>query len=52
MDVLVLFLVVFAIVFFAIAAAGYSYPRYHLGWLGMACLAVAMLLSNLFLFKV
>lgn len=52
MDVIVLILVLVAIIFFVIAAAGWNYPRYHLGWLGLACLAVAMLLSNLFLFKV
>jgi hypothetical protein len=52
MDVLVLFLVLLAVVCYLLAAAGYSYPRYHLGWLGNALLVVAMLLSNLFLFKV
>lgn len=52
MDVVVLFLVLLAIVCYLMAAAGYTYPRYRLGWIGNALVVVAMLLSNLFLFKV
>lgn len=52
MDVLVLFLVLLAVVCYLMAAAGYSYPHYHLGWVGNALVTVALLLSNVFLFKV
>jgi hypothetical protein len=51
-DVIVLFLVLLAIVCYLMAAAGYTYPRYHLGWVGNALVVVAFLLSNVFLFKV
>lgn len=46
MELIVLFLVVLAIVLFALAAWGAVYPRYHLGWLACACLTVALLLSD------
>lgn len=36
-----LVLLVFAFVFFILAAANVSYPRVSFGWLGLACLTVA-----------
>lgn len=46
METLVLVLVILALVCFLLAAAGAWYPRWHAGWLGLALLTLALLLSN------
>lgn len=45
MNVLQLILLVFALVFFAIATAGVALPRVNFGWLGAACATAAFLVG-------
>lgn len=41
-----LILMVFALVFFAVAAAGVSHPRVSFGWLGLAFWVLAILFGG------
>ena len=41
-------LMVFAFVFFVVAAAGIALPRVNLGWVGLACWALSILLGGKF----
>lgn len=46
MHLLLVVLLVLTVVLCGLAAFGVGHPRLHLGWLGVACAALALLIGN------